>query len=452
MRFYTTVKLGPNRELTPEGFVLFKNVSVARTGEQIYGPQETGIEAGEDGLVHIFRSPDQVFRPETLASLNGKPFVILHPDEDVTPDNWQHLANGVWMNARRGDGEQKDDMVADLLVTTKKGIAEIDLGLREISLGYDADYFQTAPGRGEQRNIIINHGAAVDEGRCGPQCAVRDSAHKQGACMKKGKSIRDRILAAFKTKDEAEVNKALDELEEGEGEGEDEGGEHHVHVHIGGEAPAKAEDEDPVEARFKGIESGLKEIKDCLAKMGDGKTKDGESEEEKKKKADDEAAEEEKKAEDEMAEEAEEGTRDQARKAKDSALLVDSFERTKMDAEIIAPGVKIPTFDAKADPKTTFRDCICALRRAALRKGIQDSETAELIEQVRGRTVDSAAITNMPCGQLRSLFNGVAALKRHQNNSAVARTVDSARKNEGQTKDAMTRFKEASRARWAGKK
>jgi putative transposase len=40
--------------VTKEGFTLFRNVSVSRTGEQIYGPDEgTGIELGPDGLIHI---------------------------------------------------------------------------------------------------------------------------------------------------------------------------------------------------------------------------------------------------------------------------------------------------------------------------------------------------------------------------------------------------------------
>jgi hypothetical protein len=35
MRFNTILKLGPNREMTKEGFTLFRNVSVSRTGEQV---------------------------------------------------------------------------------------------------------------------------------------------------------------------------------------------------------------------------------------------------------------------------------------------------------------------------------------------------------------------------------------------------------------------------------
>jgi hypothetical protein len=174
MHFHTTVKLGPNREITPAGFTLFKNVSIARTGEMIYGPRETEIEPGPDGQVYITRSPEEVFRPETLASFNGAPFTVNHPVDDVNLSNWQALANGFFANVRRGDGEQKNEMVGDLLVTTARALAKIDSGSGEVSAGYDCEYEVTGPGRGEQFNIIGNHIALVDEGRCGSRCAIKD--------------------------------------------------------------------------------------------------------------------------------------------------------------------------------------------------------------------------------------------------------------------------------------
>jgi uncharacterized protein len=179
MRFNTILKLGPNREKTREGFTLWRNVSVSRVGVQIYGPDEdTGIEPGPDGFIHLMRTPEEVFRPETLDSANGKSFTLLHPEEDVTPANWRDLTHGIMFNARRGTGIQSDESVVDVMVYTDDLVRQIDLGMREVSLGYDADNFQTGPGRGEQRDIYINHVALVPKGRCGGSCAVRDSAHR----------------------------------------------------------------------------------------------------------------------------------------------------------------------------------------------------------------------------------------------------------------------------------
>lgn len=206
MRFSTVLKLGPNREMTREGFTLFRNVSVARIGVQVYGKDEgTGVDPGPDGLIHITRTAEEVFRPETLESGNGKSLVILHPDEgddpippqyDVTPENWQSLTHGVMFNMRRGFGEQKDESVCDVMIYTPEAVREIDLGMREVSLGYVADYFQTGPGRGEQRNIYINHLALLPKGRCGAACAFRDKA---GAQKSLSTIVLDSLLAAFRT-------------------------------------------------------------------------------------------------------------------------------------------------------------------------------------------------------------------------------------------------------------
>jgi flagellar biosynthesis GTPase FlhF len=447
MRFYTTLKLGPNRSITPEGFTLFTDVSIARTGEQIYGPGETQIEPGPDGLVHIFRTPEEVFKVDALASCNGKALVIDHPDEDVRPHNWKYLANGVMFDAHRGSGEQKDEVVANVLVTTNEAIAEIDSGKREVSLGYDADYFQTGEGRGEQRNIIVNHVALVEAGRCGGRCAIRDHKPK-GACNMK-KSFKDRLLEAFKSKDEDAIKKIAEEIPEEAGSGANQAT--HIHVHTADKA--KDEEEDPSEKRFKKIENAIE-------KLCKDKTKDEESEEEKekKKKAEDKARDEEeekerKKAEDaeseEMAEEVDDEEKEEAKKAKDSAFLSKAFEDVKMKAEIIAPGVKLPTFDSAAKPNKTFRDCICGLRRRSLQLGTADSATAALIDQVRGKATDSAIFLKMPCKDVRTVFNSVAALKKAQNNSSITRdggSVSNSRDQEEPTP--MQKFKAASDKRW----
>src|ERR1700735_1355778 len=104
MRAYTVAKLGPKRERTPDGFLICYDVPLARIGEQIYGPDETPIKPTSSlQYVTIKRDPEEVFRPETIASAIGKPFVIYHPDGmSVTPDNVTELAHGHIMNPRQG--------------------------------------------------------------------------------------------------------------------------------------------------------------------------------------------------------------------------------------------------------------------------------------------------------------------------------------------------------------
>src|SRR5262249_47744554 len=59
------------------------------------------------------------------------------------------------------------------------------------------------------------------------------------------------------------------------------------------------------------------------------------------------------------------GTGDCARRAKDSVYLGDSFQDTLAKAEVLAPGIALPTFDVKAAPKRTL-DSIIKLRKTAL--------------------------------------------------------------------------------------
>jgi uncharacterized protein len=198
MKYYVTSKISENIHETPEGFLVCIGVPIARTGNMVYGPGETPLDAGKDGKVSVTRDEDEVFRPETIASFEGKAVTIAHPDEFVGPDNWSDLAKGVLQNVRRGEGEQKDDLIADLLITDKLAIGLVKNGLREVSCGYEADYIQTDEGKGKQKNIIGNHLALVDQGRAGPGYAIND--HKGDKTM----NLKERIKAIFaKAQDEA---------------------------------------------------------------------------------------------------------------------------------------------------------------------------------------------------------------------------------------------------------
>lgn len=182
MDFFITSNISENILTTPEGYLVCPGIPIARTGEMIYGPKELMgdngkplIEPGTDGLIRINRDAKEVFRPETMASFEGKSITIGHPKGTmVGPENWNLLSNGILQNIRRGTGEFENDLLADLLITSKFAITEVKKGLREVSCGYTADYFETGIGQGEQRNIIGNHLALVSEGRAGSSYAIVD--------------------------------------------------------------------------------------------------------------------------------------------------------------------------------------------------------------------------------------------------------------------------------------
>lgn len=427
--FYTTEKLGPKRSLTPEGFLLCEDVPLARTGMMIYGPDETPIDAGPDGLVKIFRDEDEVFRPETMASLLGKPVTNDHPDEDVTPENWKDLALGTAINIRRGEGAYDDLLIGDLLVTDKEGIKEIlENDKTEISLGYDADYEEVRPGVGRQRNIICNHIALVDQGRCGPRCAVNDHSPKEIAMPKYSRIIN---AVTKRVKDAMEEELTGDDLPEAA-----EPGDVHVHVHTGGDGAvtppvsgggvgdegdpeemgsrASFTDEDfqahvdKNEAEHAEMRARIEALEKLVAgQAGTGDEGEGYGEE---KTGDNEAIE------GALKEEAPEGTSDEEIKmTKDSSLLVDSYKDTIGLAEILVPGIRVPTFDRAAKPGQSFKK-ICGLRRQALDLAYNQPATRSILDDLlAGKTLDSK---NMTCDAIRTLFRSAAAMKKVANNNA----------------------------------
>ncbi|UGA37946.1 DUF2213 domain-containing protein [Chromobacterium haemolyticum] len=254
-----------------------------------YLPEEMdGIEPGKDGIITILRSPGVVFSPESLASFEGKPVCINHPEELVSPETWKEVSVGTMQNVRRGSGIEDDLMLADLLVTDAEAIQLItSKKIREVSLGYDAEYEQIAPGRAEMRSMVGNHIALVERGRCGPRCKIGDEMPQEKP-KKSGSGIKDTLRKFFMTRDSEEFEKALDDLP-AEGEGEK---EVHVHVHMPEAKEAGVTDEeinpedDPdrklsevlskLDARLTALEEAVKSI---------GATKDEESVEKKEEKA-----------------------------------------------------------------------------------------------------------------------------------------------------------------------
>lgn len=419
-RFYTSETLGPKMEKTPEGFLVCYDVPLARTGTQIYGPHETPVAVGPDGIVRVEREAKEVFRPETMASFHGATFVDEHPSEDVTPDNWLQLAAGVVLNPRRGEGASDDVMFGDIKVTRPDTIAKILNGKREISCGYDAAYYETAPGYARQADIIGNHVALVEGGRCGPRCAIGD--HKT-VKENRNMTIIERIRAAWKSKDETALDQALAELPTKDGVTI-------INNHTGRTRDSEEEEYDDSEEerdrkdKSKGrdkaldaIASDVRGIKDTVASMDQRlkKVEDKDEDDEEDDDDDDVTRDEEI----EFEAEAPPGTNDKAWKGiKDSKPFEASFEQTLALAEIIAPGIAVPTFDSKAKPGKTV-DAICGLRRKALDTAYRnDDETKGFLDELlNGRELKSRR-----CGEVRTLFQAVGTYAKNRNNDSVRRS------------------------------
>jgi uncharacterized protein len=148
-------------------------------------PTRVGILTyrNDDGSVRKeFRPPEEVFHPESLASLAGAPVTYLHPDRMIGPDNYREHSRGHIGDDVRADG---DFVGAKAYVQDGAAVQDIlDDKISEMSAGYDADVYDE-PGtyRGEkydaiQRNIRYNHVALgpKDWGRAGNKVGLRMDA------------------------------------------------------------------------------------------------------------------------------------------------------------------------------------------------------------------------------------------------------------------------------------
>lgn len=433
--FLTTQKLGAKQSVTPEGFLLCEGVPVASCADLLYGPGETPIPVGPNGYVRMHRSEEDVFRPSFMDSFNGKPVTIQHPSEEVNPSNWKDYAVGTIFNPRRGEGAQADLLIVDMLITDEEGIRVIRTGeIREVSCGYEADYDELGPGEGKQYNLRLgNHIALVEAGRCGSRCAISDHQTVKGAEKMKTKDrvalarrrvqIKANIRAAFKAKDETMLEenlKASDAMEEEEGDPTTEDGEEsHTHIHVG-DGVSRQEFDAAMEETRKSID-GLRSTMDSMNEALKEKAKDAEKEEADKKAKDEAEAkskEDEEKAKDEeakeIAEEADEKVKDSAMKALDSVYLEESYREAVAMAEVLSPGIRMPTYDAKAERKKTY-DSICHLRRTALDLAYATVDGRNMIDEVHGKPMN---LTGMSCRDVKSLFRAAAAMKKASNNGA----------------------------------
>lgn len=394
MRIHTTEKLGPKQSMTPDGFLLCQDVAIARTGDQRYHPLDFApnpppVEPGPDGMIRITRDEAEVFRPETIASFEGKPITIGHTF--ITPENFREVAVGHMQNVRRGTGTDSDLLLADFLIQDAtairavRGLRDADarsvpgtmdsaaaaaMGftadgygtadgttLREVSCGYDADYEQISPGLGRQLNIVGNHVALVERGRAGARCSIKDEEPKPM------KTVKQRLLDFVRgapTQD-AELISAVETMDE--------------------RTPAEIE-----AAKTADMVANLAKTVDGLAQTVAALAKPVEP----------------------PAPSAPTPTGDAA-KTVDAAAVKAATTDALAAAEILVPGFKAPT----ADSITTF-DAVATMQRSVLTELHKTADGAALLKPLlKGRAIDSLSAESVSV-----TFDAAAELQRRANNAA----------------------------------
>ncbi len=419
--YYAPEKIGKSRRVTPEGFLVLQGTPIARTGEQVYNAHEINGDLAHDdpkyvtpngaGQIIVQRLPEEVFHPDTLASFEGKDFVIEHPPEGVDVTNWKNQTVGHVQNVRRGAGIEDDLVVGDIIIKDPLAIAYVNKYLPELSAGYRADYEPVEPGRAIQRNIIGNHVAGVKAGRAGARVAVRDHANNRGDDdMASKKSIMPALRAALaaigvKTDDAAKVETAM--------------------------AVVTADaDPDEKEDKHEKLEKDMKSIKDWMAARDAEREEEERKKQEAKDKATRDAEEEKGKKAKEAAELAEhEAVGDTLLEAEgpghainlgktwkgsmtgDSVSTEPVLAAVNARAEILAPGLSKLTADAIKGTRGTV---LAAFMRGAL---AQHAATPQGRQNVQGFLMGDS-IDGLKGEKLVGVFNGASQLARARNNQA----------------------------------
>ena len=386
--FYTVSKIGKTREITPEGYLLCRDVALARTGTLLYGDGEIPVEPDNTGLIVVTRGDDDLFRPETMASAEGKPVTNNHPEDWVKPENWKELCCGIGQNIRRGEGLEDNLLIGDLLITDKKTIKDVENGKIEISLGYDTDYQQLEKGKATQSNIVINHIALVEKGRNGNRCAIKDSK----IMTKKTKTPwYQALLKAKRTVDEAlkEAKETEDdEPEDDEPEDDDKG--------------KTADALGKIMKKLNTMDAQIKQLQ---------KTKDSDDP---KKETEDDTEEEPTKDDGDLTK------AEPAKKLDEGGVekyTGDSLQDIRSRAEILAPGLKLPTLDSASKDIGKVAD---TAKRNALKLAYATADGVKTIGPFVGGA--NANIDALPSHTVDAAFIGASELIKQQNNAKGVRT------------------------------
>lgn len=445
MEVHTTEQLGPNMSKLPNGFLLCKNVPIARAGWLIYGRGEVPVKVGDNGVAYIERTIDTLINEKTIKSFNGAAVVNDHPDDDVDPTNWKKVSVGFTLNVRQGTGDDADVLLADLMITDKRAIDDVLSGKREVSAGYDALYRDDGGGRGRQFDLIGNHIALVQKGRCGPRCAIGDqdyqSTNQEENAMTTRVKLHGTTPRTRLNQDDMDTlrQKAQDAVAALEAAESGDEGDQHIHIHMDG-APTGAAATTDASTLDKAIDAKLAPVlktldaiaakvldKDFGAKVtstsaDDDFTADAANCEEKDDDTDKVKAK--KKAFREARDKAAKDKGDFGAKGDpekgttgDSRALETGYQELMAQAEILAPGIKVPTFDAAATRATTV-DRMCAVRRKALDAFNVDKVGAVLLKGLNGGAdLDTVSMT---CDAVATIFKSASVAKGALNNAAAS--------------------------------
>ncbi len=183
-----------SRIRTPQGFMICKDVTLAKPMVKEYYAGELGIVDGFEptDIINIYTPPDVLFGQSVIDGFTASDVVMMHPKgNQLNADNYKEHVIGIAKNVRADNGY----LVADLTIKDKWAIESIEYDdIKQISLGYAAELDMTAGTtetgqayHGQWVGMVADHVAVVREGRCGGDCKIGD---KQTVKTEKGMKVK----------------------------------------------------------------------------------------------------------------------------------------------------------------------------------------------------------------------------------------------------------------------
>jgi len=129
-----------------------------------------------DGTIRReLRHPDEVFSAESLRSMQLIPVTVGHRAPKITVDNAKEFQVGTVGERIEPDGK---NVIAPIVISHRDGINALEIGIRQLSLGYEAEMLEEGgtydgqPYEYKQTNIRYNHLAIVETARAGSDARI----------------------------------------------------------------------------------------------------------------------------------------------------------------------------------------------------------------------------------------------------------------------------------------
>lgn len=172
------------KEVDKNGFWYLPRTPISKVGVFPYLGKQISPTLEPDKVFYVFRSPEALEKSVPTWDNPPKPFIEDHTllGNGFTPID-DRPVQGIIYSPFYENGV----LYANLAIYSEDMKDKIESGKKEISLGYFCDYKQS-PGIYEgqpydyiQINLVGNHGALVDAGRCGSDIRVFDSKYSMDA-------------------------------------------------------------------------------------------------------------------------------------------------------------------------------------------------------------------------------------------------------------------------------